>query len=186
MKQIIKHEQCLRCRECCRFRADRLYFAPLFTQDEIESIRQTGADMPEFVPFQGSDKVFQIKLQPAQIKDPVYEYVCPFLDEANYVCTIYEQRPFDCQVWPFIVMREAGRKILAHFTGESCLALDEVDAADFAEYRDYFAALIRSEKYRDMLTRFPELVWEHQSDENYPTVPVLDITDDLDETRDVS
>ena len=31
MKQIVHHEQCRRCRECCRFRANREDFAPIFT-----------------------------------------------------------------------------------------------------------------------------------------------------------
>lgn len=177
MKQIVKHEQCQRCRECCRFRADRQYFAPLFTKEEIEQIRQIRTELPEFVPYNEDRTVFQIKLNPAQIEDPIYQYVCPFLDEVNYACTIYDARPFDCRVWPFIVMREAGRTILAHFTGEVCLALDEVEQSDFETYRDYFAALVTSEKFLAFVKAYPDLVWQHTSEGSYKTIHIKDITD---------
>lgn len=179
MKQIVQHEQCQRCRECCRFRADRQYFAPLFTQEEIDRIRAVRADMPEFTPYNERQTVFQIKLKQAEIDDPVYQYVCPFLDEVNYACTVYDMRPFDCQVWPFIVLQEAGRTMLAHFTGDVCLALDEADQTDFEVYKDYFAALVTSEKFLTFIKTYPDLVWQHQSEGSYRTVVIKDITESV-------
>jgi Fe-S-cluster containining protein len=183
MKQLIRHEQCQRCRECCRFRADRQYFAPLFTASELEAIRAVrGDDMPVFHPYKGSDKVFQIELVPASQPDDVYPYVCPFLDEENYACSIYDVRPFDCRTWPFIVHKvvQTGQTLVAHFTGDVCLALDEVQPEDFDEYKAYFTALVTSEKYVQMLRRHPELVWEHDEDGAYHTVVMTDMTAVLD------
>lgn len=181
MKQLIQYEQCLRCRECCRFREDRQYFAPLFTASEIEAIRATREDMPEFIPYRNSERVFQVVLKRAEQPHPVYPYVCPFLDEDNYACTIYENRPFDCQTWPFLIhkVRQAGRTLVAYFTGDVCLAMKEVEPADFEEYRAYFEALITSEKYLQLLRAHPELIWEHIDEGAYHTIIATDITEAL-------
>ncbi|MFO7322892.1 MAG: YkgJ family cysteine cluster protein [Chloroflexota bacterium] len=178
MKQLIQHEQCLRCRECCRFREDRQYFAPLFTASEIDRIRAKRSDLPEFRPFKESDRVFQIQLKRSTMPDAVYPYVCPFLDEENYLCTIYDERPFDCQTWPFIVhkVEQTGSTLVAYFTGDVCLALKEVDPADFEEYQAYFVALVTSEKYLQVLRDHPELIWVHNEDGVYHTVSLADIS----------
>lgn len=176
----------MRCRECCRFRADRQYFAPLFTASELDAIRAVrGDDMPEFLPFKGSDKVFQIQLVPAQHPDDVYPLVCPFLDEEAYACSIYDVRPFDCRTWPFIVHKvvQTGQTLVAHFTGDVCLALDEVEPGDFEEYKAYFEALATSEKYVTLLRKHPELVWEHDENGAYHTVAIADMTAALDPSR---
>lgn len=178
MKQLVQHEQCLRCHECCRFRADRQDFAPIFTAEELEAIRQVRDDLPDFTPFRGSDKVFQIRLKEAEIPHEEYPYVCPFLDEANYRCTIYEVRPFDCRIWPFIVLkvRETGQVLLAHFTGEACLAVQEAQPEDFAAYEAYMQQLVTSESFLKFLKKYPELIWEHGSYGKYVTIQSSDVT----------
>jgi Fe-S-cluster containining protein len=177
MKQIIQHEQCLRCRECCRFRENRQYFAPLFTESEIETIAETRADMPEFKKFQDSETVFQIQLTRSKMDDKDYPYVCPFLDEDQYTCTIYEERPFDCRLWPMIIhkIQQNGPTILAHFTGDACLALQEVSDEDFADYKEYFQKLATSPKFLQFLKKYPELIWAHEEDGDYRTIPIADI-----------
>lgn len=179
MEQIVHHEQCLRCNECCRFRADRQDFAPIFTVEELDTLRQTREFLPEFTPFKSTDNIFQIRLKKAEIEDPVYPYVCPFLDEANYRCTIYNARPFDCRIWPFIVLREpeTGRVMLAHFTGSACIALDEVPPESFRAYEAYMEKLVTSAEFVQFLDQHPQLIWEHDGHGNYATIPSLDITD---------
>lgn len=178
MRQIVHHEQCMRCRECCRFRSNRQDFAPIFTADELAAIRQARKSMPEFAPFKGTANIFQIKLQQAKHEDPVYPYVCPFLDEDKYECTIYDVRPFDCRIWPFIVLKltETGEVKLAHFTGDACLALQEVSPADFGEYEAYMQRLVTSPELLSFLRQHPELIWEHHDDGKYATIPSKDIT----------
>lgn len=178
MRQIVHHEQCQRCRECCRFRANRQDFAPIFTADELAAIRQTADTMPEFVPFKNSDNIFQIRLQAAKYPDPVYPYVCPFLDEDKYACTIYDTRPFDCRVWPFIVLKltDTGEVRLAHFTGDACLALEEASMEDFGEYEAYMIRLVTSADFLEFLRQHPELIWEHHDQGKYVTIPSKDIT----------
>ncbi len=184
MRQIVHHEQCKRCRECCRFRENRQDFAPIFTAEEIEAIRAVRDEMPEFVPFKETENTFQIRLKKAKHEDPVYPYVCPFLDEDNYQCSIYDVRPFDCRIWPFIILKisETGEVQLAHFTGSACLALEEVSPEDFAEYDAYMQQLVTSGEFLRFLKAHPDLIWEYESDGRYATIPSRDITRLLAET----
>ena len=178
MRQIVHHEQCQRCRECCRFRANRQDFAPIFTAEELDAIRRATDSMPEFVPFKDSASMFQIRLQKAKHDDPVYPYVCPFLDEDAYACTIYDIRPFDCRIWPFIILKlsETGEVKLAHFTGDACLALEEVSPEDLGEYEAYMTRLVTDNTFLDFLRAHPDLIWEHHDQGKYVTIPSRDIT----------
>ncbi len=178
MKQIVHHEQCRRCRECCRFRANREDFAPIFTTEEVETIRAVRGSMPEFTPFKATPNILQIRLKQAEVADPVYPLVCPFLDEENYQCLIYDVRPFDCRIWPFIVVRirETGEIQLAHFTGDACLALQEVSDDDFADYEAYMQELVASEDMLMMLREYPGLIWENDNEGRYATIPSKVIT----------
>ncbi len=179
MKQIVQHEQCLRCRECCRFRADRQDFAPIFTAEELEAIRAARSSLPEFVPFKQTENIFQIRLKQAVHPDPVYPYVCPFLDEDSYQCTIYDVRPFDCRVWPFIILKqtETGAIRLEHFTESACLALQEVSPDDFRDYEAYMQEYVASEEFVNFLKRYPDLIWVSDGQQGrYATIPSRDIT----------
>lgn len=178
MRQIIHHEQCKRCRECCRFRENRQDFAPIFTTEEIETISSVVETLPEFLPFKQTENIFQIRLKKAKYEDPVYPYVCPFLDEENYQCSIYDVRPFDCRIWPFILLKvsETGDVQLAHFTGNACLALEEVSAEDFRAYEAYMEQYVTSVEFLNFLKEHPELIWEYESHGRYATIPSRDIT----------
>lgn len=178
MKQIITHEQCTRCRECCRFREDRQYFAPLFTDEEIEQIAATRAEMPTFTPYNESGTVQQIRLVRSQQQDTDYPYVCPFLDEDNYRCTIYEVRPFDCRVWPMLLHRRAGRPEvqLSHYHGDVCLALAEASEADLDAYKKAYKTLLHSESFQQFLRQYPDLIWEHEDNDTYQVIPLASIT----------
>jgi Fe-S-cluster containining protein len=178
MRQIVHHEQCKRCRECCRFRANRQDFAPIFTVEELQAIREVRESLPEFLPFKETTNVYQIRLKEAEHSDPAYPYVCPFLDEENYQCTIYDVRPFDCRIWPFIVLKnDEGKISLQHFTGNACLALQEVSPEDFREYEAYMEKLVSSSSFLEFLKRHPELIWPQEDQHGkYVTIPSREIT----------
>jgi Fe-S-cluster containining protein len=140
---------------------------------EIEAIRQTGREMPAFQPYKGSDKVFQVKLKPSKVDASLY--ACPFLDEDNYVCTIYEKRPFDCWAWPFLFSKgkNPNSTTLACFTEDWCLGLREAKKEDFTAYQQYMTSFLTTEEYSQLIRDYPELLWEHKERD---TFQVSDIT----------
>ena len=40
-------------------------------------------------------------------------YVCPFLDEAPYLCRVYAYNVLDCRTWPYLAVRMGHRIVLA-------------------------------------------------------------------------
>ncbi|MBN1586159.1 MAG: YkgJ family cysteine cluster protein, partial [Candidatus Omnitrophica bacterium] len=69
---------CLDCRACCRFQEPHSDWAP-----------------PEYTPQ----------------KDPAAKpgeacYACPQLDRPSHHCKVYEQRPLDCRLYPFMILRQ--------------------------------------------------------------------------------
>lgn len=96
--QIIPSEICFSCDVCCRFLESDSPLAPIFTEAEKQQVISQGADPTLFQP-QADGRSAQIKLKPH--KD---FYICPFFESETSRCTIYANRPLDCQLYPFALM----------------------------------------------------------------------------------
>ena len=145
--------QCQHCRECCKFAADETYFGPLFTQDEIK-----GLDKSLFKQYKNSKNVFQIQLVKSKKEDC---YVCPLLDEASHLCTIYEKRPFDCKIWPFLFMRDKNNEpVLACFDKELCGIFNSMVDAEFNKELQK----MNNKTTIEFLKKHKELIWDFEED----------------------
>lgn len=151
------------CRHCCKFRKERLYFAPKITDNEIDRIKSNGLYKPVFFPFKNSKKVFQISLTKSKkLKDI---FVCPYLDENTHKCNIYRIRPFDCNFWPFIFMYDkSGKKVLiAHFNKEKCQATDLMSKIKYKDYLDKnLDKWINEKNIIELVKEYPELIWDYE------------------------
>lgn len=163
MKTITTSDDCLLCRECCKFPEEKRYFAPLFTAEEKETALRLGVgEHPSFHPHRGSASVYQVELQPSQQQAGLF--VCPFLAEATNRCRIYPHHPFDCRIWPFLITRSRdGRSIhLVRFGGQDCPGLARLSAAELAAYVRYITAFVTRPSFLRFLRAHPELIWEEQ------------------------
>ncbi len=96
--QIIPSEVCFSCDVCCRFLDKNSPLAPIFTDIEKNRIISQGAN-PSLFQQKEDGNSSQIKLKPHNDF-----YICPFFEPETSRCTIYENRPFDCQLYPFSLM----------------------------------------------------------------------------------
>lgn len=96
--QIIPSEVCFSCDVCCRFLDADSPLAPIFTHTEKQQIISEGAN-PTLFKLQKDGYSSQIKLK--RHKD---YYICPFFEPETSKCTIYSDRPLDCQLYPFTLM----------------------------------------------------------------------------------
>ncbi len=96
--QIIPSEVCFSCDVCCRFLEADSPLAPIFTENEKQQAISQGTDPTLFQP-QADGKSTQIRLKPYQDF-----YICPFFEPETSRCTIYANRPLDCQLYPFALM----------------------------------------------------------------------------------
>ena len=178
MKTVTRSEDCVVCKDCCKFRKEKLYFAPLFTDDELDALRKRLPDerpLPAFHRQRDSRTVWQIELLPSATRPGLY--VCPFLDEATNLCAIYPDVPFDCRVWPFLLTWSAdGQRVeLTCYERKECASLRHINPDEFAAYTAYILDYVRRPAFLRGLHTHLELIWPHQPG----TVALADLTADI-------
>lgn len=72
LKSVLKGEQCASCKICCSFVRNDVWEAPEFTKDRLNENA-----------FKDEDEIL----------------FCPALDRSKG-CTLGEDKPFDCKIWP--------------------------------------------------------------------------------------
>lgn len=96
-------ETCFSCRGCCIFHDADSAWLPYFNEDEIGHAIVAGVDEASF-PNRHGGRIVSVPHDDA--------VRCPALDPVTHACTIYNVRPLDCQLYPFILMWNAERKIV--------------------------------------------------------------------------
>lgn len=103
--QGIPTQVCLTCKVCCRFPEIDSFLRPYFTEAEIRAAIAHGIPEAAFPRHEGC----QIEVVP----HPAGEgYLCPAFDPVTSRCRIYEVRPFDCQLYPFVIMWDSAQKMV--------------------------------------------------------------------------
>jgi Fe-S-cluster containining protein len=105
--QIVPSGRCLRCDVCCRFPEADSPMRPYFTAAEINAAIARGVPAVQF-PDRAGGRV-------TVVPHPTGEgFMCPAFDVATNRCAIYDDRPLDCRLYPFVVMRppEGGPPLL--------------------------------------------------------------------------
>lgn len=105
--QIIPEGRCLTCDVCCRFPEADSPMRPYFTATEIGVAIARGVPAEQFPDRAGG----RVTLVPHPFGEG---FVCPAFDVATNRCAIYDDRPLDCRLYPFVVMRspEGGPPLL--------------------------------------------------------------------------
>lgn len=152
------------CKTCCVFDKIDKYYAPIFTEAELNKVKKLAKKLPQFISHKGAKNVFQIKLvESEKLKDTL---ACPFLNEETYSCRIYSVRPLDCRLWPFAIAKSQDGKSLeiVCFKKDFCPSLDGLDLKELNYYKKYLSKVIKSKKFLSVLNRHPELAWDHEEE----------------------
>lgn len=104
IKEILSGKTCAECRMCCIFDRYDVWETPLF--DEV-----TKNKVLEFNPNakfikKGSKYMLNVGL----LTDNDL-FTCPALTENG--CILGDDKPFDCRIWPFRVMEQDGKRVIA-------------------------------------------------------------------------
>lgn len=104
IEQFVDSKTCLLCQGCCRFKELDSVWGPAFLKDEAASARE------HKIPAGAIGKNSKIKLK----KEPQREcFICHFLDARENTCRVYPFRPFECQLYPFLINLDQGRVYLS-------------------------------------------------------------------------
>jgi Fe-S-cluster containining protein len=160
MKSATSSESCSRCRGCCRFEKEDAY-ATILARPELDKIREKLGSIPKVKEFKGSGKVFQVQLIKSAKGDC---YICPFLDEEKSSCRIYELRPLECRIWPFMLARSRdGKSVnLVCLEKRDCPSYEKVSPQEFEGHKRPVLRMVKSGEIIGFIRKFPELIWDHE------------------------
>ena len=105
LEHILSKEECAACRLCCKFDSYDLWQTPVISQSLASRILQEYS--PE-IRFIRRDEHFLMKMT----REPEADlYYCPLLDHERG-CIMGDDKPFDCEIFPFRVMNLNGTLVL--------------------------------------------------------------------------
>src|SRR5262245_56216916 len=107
LKQYVPSAICLECDGCCRFKEADSHWRPHVTSDEIQQIGASGLAAEIFAkhPFA------EARISATEC-GAGGEHLCAFFNSADSTCRIYGHRPFDCQLYPFVLVRKAPKVVV--------------------------------------------------------------------------
>ncbi len=156
--QIIPSEVCFSCDVCCRFLDKNSPLAPIFTDIEKNRIISQGSD-PTLFQLQEDGNSSQIKLKPHNDF-----YICPFFEPETSRCTIYEYRPFDCQLYPFSLMYNQDRTNIVLGLDMLCpFGETHFETDTFKRYIQHVIDFVESDLVKEQICTNWSLIGEYQN-----------------------
>jgi len=149
LNQYVPSEVCLECDGCCRFKQEQSVWRPRVLAQEKGLAEHIFAK-------EALDDKRQVKA--LRCHDGTYQ--CKFFSPEGNACTIYAYRPFECQLYPFVLMKQAGEIILAVHL--SCPHIQETnDSAGFDKYVAYLKGFFQQEDLKRLLRSNISLIDEY-------------------------
>jgi Fe-S-cluster containining protein len=134
IKQLIPEGYCSKCRGCCRFSQKCSAWAPRLLKEE-------------------ADRIGQISVL---AYEPEGNFICSHLDVSDNNCRIYGSRPFECQLYPFLLSGRENKKFLA--VDLNCAFVkDNRDTEAFKAYCVQITDLMRSPAFSAVLRNNPQM-----------------------------
>ena len=139
IRQYIPEDVCLHCQGCCRYSENPSIWSANLLPQEKEALN---LDRPRLIASKQS-------------------YLCAFLNPENNHCRIYEERPFECRLYPFLLNNCCGKISLSldlacPYTGS------RIDSKEFKDYLEYLVRYIHTpsvltilEKSRKVFPSYP-------------------------------
>jgi Fe-S-cluster containining protein len=167
IKQFVPQEFCLKCRGCCRFKEADSVWSPCLLDEEIQGL----LDKPG-IPV-ASISIGR-RIQP--IPNPEGEdFICPFLGIADNRCKIYATRPFECQLYPFLINLRKGKVLLT--VDLNCpYVYEQINRPAAKEYIAYLTDYLNSKPLKSLLKDNPQII---QAYEEVREVAELSLPDEI-------
>jgi len=158
MHQVSSESACARCRGCCVFEKRHAWFAPVVSNEEYSRLIECGLCKEEdFTLNQGKR---QLKLVPYEDR-----LRCRFLNTDTWMCGIYHERPFDCRLYPFVLMwnREKDCPQVGFHEGE-CPAHEEKLPREKSRYRREVFRILDSAETCSNLQKNQVIIWDYDDE----------------------
>jgi Fe-S-cluster containining protein len=128
IKQFVPQKTCLACQGCCRFAQAKSVWSVRLLKEEKKSLCLSTYNLP---------LIFASTQQ---------QYMCVFFMPCKNKCLKYAQRPFECQLYPFLLNR-CGTKVVLAVDTHCPFVQKTMHGKKFSAYAAYLAKLLRTKRY---------------------------------------
>ncbi|MDD5560895.1 MAG: YkgJ family cysteine cluster protein [Candidatus Omnitrophica bacterium] len=153
IKQFVPQEFCLKCRGCCRFREADSVWSPCLMDEEIQLLLDK-KDIP--AASISIERRIQLIANPNGV-----DFICPFLSSLSNKCAIYDIRPFECQLYPFLINLRKD-KILLTVDLNCPYVCEKINSPEIKDYISYLAGYLNSPEQLKMLKDNPRLIQAYE------------------------
>ena len=152
LKQFVPDDFCLKCQGCCRFKEVDSVWLPCLLDEEAQDL--IDKDIPA--------AYINIKRQILPVCNPKGEgFICAFLESASNKCKIYSSRPFECQLYPFLISMR-NKKVLLTVDLNCPFIAEKINTAEFKEHANYLTTFLNSPKQLRMLKGNPQILQAYE------------------------
>jgi len=149
IRQFVPSQVCLKCSGCCRFKDADSVWSPCLLEEEIISLIDK-----EGIPAASLSMDRKLCLVPDEGKEC---FLCPFFNPGENKCQIYNMRPFECQLYPFLLCLR-NKKVLLTVDLNCPYIKEKINTAEFKEYAAYLTEYLNSSKQLLMLKENPQIL----------------------------
>ncbi|MDO8489138.1 MAG: YkgJ family cysteine cluster protein, partial [Candidatus Omnitrophota bacterium] len=89
------------------------------------------------------------------------DFICPFLSSQDNKCKIYDMRPFECQLYPFLINLRKGKVLLT--VDLNCpYAYEKINSQEAKDYIIYLTNYLNSPKTLKVLKDNPQIIQAYE------------------------
>jgi len=153
IKQFVPQDFCIKCRGCCRFKEEDSVWSPCLLDEEVQGL----LDKPG-IPAVAMSIDHRIKV----VANPSgADFICPFLGVQDNKCKIYDTRPFECQLYPFLINLRKGKVLLT--VDLNCpYVYEQINSPAAKDYIVYLTGYLNSRPLRSMLKDNPQIIQAYE------------------------
>jgi len=172
VRPLVSSDVCLSCDGCCRFKEEQSSWRPKLAKEEAAHGAKMGLPIEIFSKNTSwPDGSVHTMICNGQ-------HVCRFFSPELNSCSIYRARPFECQLYPFVLSKQDHQiQLCVHL---ACPFVQEKrNDPSFDVYVDYLKVFFRKPKMIDFIRRNPFLAGdykEYQEELEYLFTVDLDLT----------
>ncbi len=153
IKQFVPQLACLKCQGCCRFKEENSVWSPCLLDEEIQELIDKKG-------IPAASISVNRRIQPVINPDGA-DFICPFLGVQDNKCKIYALRPFECQLYPFLINFRKGKVLLT--VDLNCpFVYENIDTQETKDYIAYLTAYLNSPKLIRMLKDNPQIIQAYE------------------------
>ncbi|MCM8789552.1 MAG: YkgJ family cysteine cluster protein [Candidatus Omnitrophica bacterium] len=152
IEQLIPSEYCLSCKRCCRFAEQNSAWSPCLLDEEAQNFIDTD------IPAVSLSAQRRLMLNP----NPEGEgFICPFLNIQGNKCKIYDIRPFECRLYPFLISARK-KKVLLTVDLNCPYIKENLNNQKLKDYTSYLTTFLNSPALVKLLKENPQIIQAYE------------------------